>query len=64
MFDTADNENSLLIIEKNEEKRNVLSTFFSSKYACDETDSIDGAVVKIHEKEYSVVLASISQIGR
>jgi response regulator RpfG family c-di-GMP phosphodiesterase len=63
MFDTADNENSLLIIEKNEEKRNVLSTFFSSKYACDETDSIDGAVLKIHEKEYSVVLASISQTG-
>jgi len=63
MFDTADKENSLLIIEKNEEKRNVLSTFFSSKYACDETDSIDGAVVKINEKEYSVVLASISQTG-
>lgn len=63
MFDTADTENSLLIIEKNPEKRNVLSTFFSAKYACDETDSIEAALPKIREKEYSVVLAGFAQSG-
>lgn len=63
MFDTAENENSLLIIEKNSEKRNVLGTFFSSKYTCDEADSIEAALPKIREKEYSVVLAGFAQTG-
>lgn len=63
MFDTTENENSLLIIEKNEEKRNVLSTFFSSKYSCEESDSIEAALPKLREKEYAVVLAAFGQQG-
>jgi len=63
MFDLTDKESSLLIIERNPEKRSVLSTFFSAKYPCDETDSIDSAVRQIREKEYGVVLASFDQIG-
>ena len=63
MFDTAETENSLLIIEKSPEKRNVLSTFFSAKYVCDETDSIEAALPRIREKEYSVVLAGFTQTG-
>ena len=58
MFDAIESEKNLLIIEQDETKRKILTSFFSSKYNCDEADSLNSAVEKIREKEYSVVLAA------
>ena len=60
MFDAIESEKSLLIIEQDETKRKILTSFFSSKYICDEADSLNAAVEKIREKEYSVVLAAFT----
>lgn len=58
MFDNTVIEKSLLLIEQNAEKRNLLKTFFSPRYVCDEADSINSAVAKIRSKEYAVILIS------
>ena len=60
MFDAIESEKNLLIIEPDETKRKILTSFFSSKYNCDEADSLNAAVEKIREKEYSVVLAAFT----
>ena len=60
MFEPSEGEKNLLIIERDAEKRGLLVTFFSAKYKCDEADSISSAVAKIREKEYAVILTSIS----
>ena len=56
MFDITEIEKSLLLIEQSAEKRNLLRTFFSAGYVCDEADSINSAVAKIREKEYAVII--------
>jgi len=58
MFDIVENEKNLLIIEQDETRRKILSSFFSSKYNCDEAESLNTALTKIREKEYSVVLTA------
>lgn len=58
MFDIIENEKNLLIIEQDETRRNILSSFFSSKYNCDEAESLSAALTKIKQKEYSVVLTA------
>ena len=60
MFDIIESEKNLLIIEQDETKRNILTSFFSAKYNCDEAASLDAAVDKIREKEYSVVLTAFT----
>lgn len=60
MFELLDSEKNLLIIEPNQVKRNLLATFFSTKYKCEEADSINAALKKIQEKEYSVILTAIA----
>lgn len=60
MFDVIENEKNLLIIEQDETKRKILTSFFSSKYNCDEADSLNTALEKIREKEYSVVLTAFT----
>ncbi len=60
MFDINESEKNLLIIDQDETKRKILSSFFSSKYNCDEADSLNSAVDKIREKEYSVILTAFS----
>lgn len=58
MFDNIESEKKILIIEPNAEKRNLMTTFLSAKYFCDEADSLSEALAKIREKEYAVILAA------
>src|SRR5215213_117852 len=60
MFDILETEKNLLIIDQDETKRKILTSFFSSKYNCDEADSLNAAVDKIREKEYSVILTTFT----
>ena len=60
MFDIIETEKNLLIIEQDETKREILTSFFSLKYNCDEADSLNAAVDKIREKEYSVILTAFT----
>lgn len=60
MFRTIKCEKTLLIIEKNAEKRSLLKAFFSGKYDCDEADSIGAASDMIREKEYAVILTPVA----
>jgi len=60
MFDIVETEKNLLIIDQDETKRKILTSFFSSKYSCDEADSLNSAVNKIREKEYSVILTAFT----
>ena len=60
MFDIVETEKNLLIIDQDETKRKILTSFFSAKYNCDEADSINAAVDKIREKEYSVILTAFT----
>jgi putative nucleotidyltransferase with HDIG domain len=63
MFDAFENGKNLLIIEIDEAKRKLLSSYFSAKYKCDEANSINSALEKIHGKEYAVILTAISLSG-
>ncbi|MEZ5428743.1 MAG: HD domain-containing phosphohydrolase [Pyrinomonadaceae bacterium] len=56
MLNIIESEKNLLIIEQDSEKRSLLKTFLSGKYLCDEADSINSAIARIQQKEYSVVL--------
>jgi response regulator RpfG family c-di-GMP phosphodiesterase len=60
MFDVTESEKNLLIIDQDETKRRILTSFFSPKYNCDEADSLSAALDKIREKEYSVVLTTFT----
>lgn len=60
MFEVHENEKSLLIIDQDSAKRGLLTNYFSAKYICDETDSIDAALDKIRQKEYSVILTAFA----
>ena len=60
MFEIIESEKNLLIIEPEEMKRKILTSFFSAKYNCDEADSLNTALEKIKVKEYSVVLTAFS----
>jgi response regulator RpfG family c-di-GMP phosphodiesterase len=60
MFDVIESEKNLLIIEQDETKRKILTSFFSSKYNCDEADSLNAALELIRKKEYSVVLTAFT----
>ncbi len=60
MFKNLEIDKSLLIIEQSAEKRGLLKSFFSAKYNCDEVDSINAALTKIKEKEYSVILTPVA----
>jgi len=60
MFDEHLNGKNLLLIDYNPTRQKLLSSFFGLKYDCDEADSIDSAVEKIRQKEYSVVLTSVA----
>lgn len=59
MFEAPETDKQLLIVEQSPEKRQLLTTFFSKAYTCDEADSIDSALCKIRANEYAVVLAAI-----
>jgi putative two-component system response regulator len=61
MFDTFECEKNLLIIEQDEVKRKLLSSYFSARYDCDEADSISSALEKIQTKEYSIILTAFTQ---
>jgi response regulator RpfG family c-di-GMP phosphodiesterase len=60
MFDITKDEKKLLIIEHDETRRKILTSFFSAKYNCDEADSLNAAIAKIREKEYSVILTAFT----
>ncbi len=60
MFDIVETEKNLLIVDQDETKRKILISFFSSKYKCDEANSLNAAIEKIHEKEYSVILTAFN----
>jgi putative two-component system response regulator len=50
---------SLLIVEPDSEKRNLLCTYFKKGVECDSVESLDEAVNAVALHEYSVVLAPI-----
>ena len=60
MFDITRNEKTLLIIEQNADKRNLLVNFFSAKYDCEEAENMKAALKKIPEKEYAVILTALA----
>jgi len=60
MFDDQANEKNLLLIDNNLTRQKLLSNYFGAKYNCDEADSINSAMEKIRQKEYSVVLSSVA----
>ena len=60
MFDEHSNEKNLLLVDYNPGRQKLLSNYFGLKYNCDEVDSIDSAMEKIQEKEYSVALTAVA----
>ncbi len=60
MFKLPESQKILLIIEHNQAKRDLLVNFFSTKYQCEEAESVNSALKKIQNKEYSVILTAIS----
>lgn len=56
MFDIGKNEKTLLIIEPNDDKRNLLTHFFAARFFCDEAETMKAALKKIQEKEYAVIM--------
>lgn len=60
MFEIQDSEKSLLIIDQDSAKCSLLTNYFSAKYCCDGTDSIEAALEKIKKREYSVILTAFS----
>ena len=60
MFDITKNEKTLLIIEQNDDKRNLLLNFFSAKYSCEEAENMNSALKKIQEKEFAVILTAFA----
>lgn len=56
MFEITKNEKSLLIIEQNDDKRSLLTHFFSGRFSCDEAENMKTALKKIQEKEYAVIM--------
>lgn len=60
MFEIQESEKSLLIIDQDSAKRSLLANYFSAKYICDESDSIDAALHKIKQREYSVILTAFA----
>jgi response regulator RpfG family c-di-GMP phosphodiesterase len=50
---------SLLIVELDAEKRNLLLTYFKKGVECDAVDSLEAAVDSISKHEYSAVLAPL-----
>lgn len=53
------NRKSLLIVEPDAEKRNLLVTYFRKGVECDSAESIDQAVEMLARSEYSAVLAPL-----
>lgn len=60
MFEITKNEKSLLIIEQNDEKRSLLTHFFSARFSCEEAENMKTALKKIQEKEYAVILTAFA----
>ncbi|MDQ3131199.1 MAG: HD domain-containing protein [Acidobacteriota bacterium] len=60
MFDDQANEKNLLLIDNNLTRQKLLANYFGAKYNCDEADSMNSAMEKIRQKEYSVVLSSVA----
>lgn len=56
MFEITRNEKSLLIIEQNDDKRSLLTHFFSARFSCEEAENMKTALKKIQEKEYAVIM--------
>lgn len=56
MFEITKNEKSLLIIEQNDDKRSLLTHFFSARFSCEEAENMKTALKKIQEKEYAVIM--------
>ncbi len=60
MFESFECEKNLLIIEQDETKRKLLSSYFSAKFKCDEADSIHLALDQVRRKEYAVILTAFT----
>ena len=60
MFEEPISEKSLLVIDNVGTRRNLITSFLSRKYLCDETDEINIALEKIRQKEYAVILTAFS----
>ena len=56
MQNIAESEKNLLIVEQDADKRNLLKGYLSAKYSCDEADSINSAVARVQQKQFSVLL--------
>jgi len=60
MFEIQESEKSLLIIDQDSAKLSLLVNYFSARYVCVGTDSIDTALNKIKQREYSVILTAFA----
>jgi response regulator RpfG family c-di-GMP phosphodiesterase len=63
MFGSDQNENKLLIIEPDAEKRRLLSAYFSRRYECASADSIKTALDLASRTQFTVVLSALNEPG-
>jgi response regulator RpfG family c-di-GMP phosphodiesterase len=60
MFDLAETEKNLLLVDENSEMANLLSRLLRSNYICDRVETSEAALWKLKQKEYCVVLCDAS----
>jgi len=60
MFDLIENEKNLLVIDDKPVTLRLLNEFLRPKFVCDQANSIAGALDKVREKDYAVILFGLS----
>ncbi|HEY0461228.1 MAG TPA: HD domain-containing phosphohydrolase [Pyrinomonadaceae bacterium] len=60
MFDLAETEKNLLLVDENSKMANLLSRLLRSNYICDRVETSEAALWKLKQKEYCVVLCDAS----
>jgi response regulator RpfG family c-di-GMP phosphodiesterase len=59
MFDLIEKEKSVLVLDGTPLTRQLLISFLSPKFVCDEADSVEYAIRKLREREYAVLLCGL-----
>ena len=60
MFEDFTCEKNLLIIDSNQTRRKLVTSFLSLKYICDENEEINAALDQIRAKEYAVIVTAFA----
>lgn len=60
MFDLAESEKSILVIDDKPVSRKLIAEFLSSRFVCDEAHTVESTFEKICTKEYAVALLGLA----